>query len=171
MTDQPIRVNFSDEEASSEARDFTPLPSGKYNVFITDGETKESKSEKNRGKPFWALEFTVSDGPYESRKLWTNVMLFEGALYSLVQLLKATGREDALQSGEIPPLDFFIGQQVTLNVRKERNKYMEDKAREQGEDPVEPRWRSEVKGIKKFGDTPVSTGAPATQGKSSSLLP
>ena len=58
-----LKVNFSDAEVSSEARSFEALPTGEYYCRITDNVIKESQSEKNRGKPYWALEFTVQDGP------------------------------------------------------------------------------------------------------------
>src|SRR3982751_6020655 len=102
MADQTLKLNFSAEEASSEARSFEPLPSGKYHVKITDIETKEcGPNSKNPGKNYWHIEHVVQDGPYENSKLWTNAMLFEGALYTLAQLLKATGFEDALSTGKV----------------------------------------------------------------------
>lgn len=155
-----LKVNFSGEEASSEARDFEPLPSGKYGVRITDVELREcGPNSKNAGKPYWNIEFTVQEGNHENRRLWSNCMLFEGALYTLAQLLKATGNEQALESGEVPEPDVFIGSPVTVNVRKERDNYREER---DGSD--EPLWKNEVKGIK----------APAGDGASkegSTLLP
>ena len=139
-----LRVNFSDEEASSEAFSFEPMPSGKYHVAITEWEMRTSKSEKHNGKPYWALTLTVQNGPYENRKLWTNCMLFEGALYTLSQLLKATGHEDAIKTGEIPDEDTFISAPVTLNVRKMRDTYREE---QNGDGEV--LWKNEVKGILK----------------------
>src|SRR5215203_3323478 len=102
MAKDDLRVNFSTEEAESKAFDFDPIPSGKYHVKVTEITDKESTSEKNFGKPYWNVELTIQDGKYADRKLWANVMLFDGALYSLAQLLKATGHEDAMKSGKIP---------------------------------------------------------------------
>jgi hypothetical protein len=165
-----IHVNFTDQEASSEARDFDPLPTGKYNVYITDIELKESTSEKNFGKPYWAMEFTVADGPYVDRKLWTNCMLFDGALYTLSQLLKATGHEDAIKTGKIPDAETFIGQQVVVSAKKEINKYAMNKERESGIENPEVQYRTEVKGIKPFGSS-TAPSATASTGKKNSLLP
>lgn len=139
-----LRVNFSEEEASSEARDFEPLPGGKYLVRITDYEVRRSTSEKNYGKPYWALTLTVqNEGKYNGRKVWSNVMLFDGALYSLAQLLKAIGREDALKSGKIPSGDELVGKEVTINLAKQRDTYKEQQYAD-----GENYFKNEVKGFK-----------------------
>jgi hypothetical protein len=162
-----IRVNFSEEEASSEARDFDPIPSGKYHCAVTGIETRFCGPEsKNPGKPFWAVEMTVQNGPYENRKLWGNVMLFEGALYSLSQLLKATGFEQALETGEIPAPDEIQGEELVVNVQKQRDKYREDRG---DAAPGERLFKNEVKGYK-----PLSAGTGSSGGSSDdseSMLP
>jgi hypothetical protein len=156
-----LRVNFSEEEASSEARDFDPLPSGKYLVAITGIEDRACGPEsKNPGKPYWALEFTVQEGDFENRKLWTNAMLFEGALYTTSQLLKATGHADAIKTGNIPSKSELLTQQVVVNVVRTRDKW-----REQQEDSKVNLFKNEVKGIRSASDGVGSS----SQGES--LLP
>lgn len=150
-----LHVNFSADEASSEAKSFDPLPSGNYHVRITEITTKEcGPNSKNVGKEYWSVEFTVQDGEYADRKVWTNVMLFEGALYSLVQLLKATGHADAVTSGAVPDVEIFISAELTVAVKKQRNTYMED----QNGDGL-PVWSSEVKSMKAFDGAASSTAS------------
>lgn len=153
-----LRVNFTDDEASSEAPDFSPIPSGKYLVAITEVEVAYSQSEKHNGKPYWKVTMVIQEGPYENRRLWANVMLFEGALYSLAQLLKATGHEDALKSGKIPSGDSFVGEQVIVSVVKTLDKYRMDQ-----NDDGEKVFKNEVKGFKPAADFAAAG--------SSSLLP
>ena len=156
-----IKVNFSNEEASSESFDFEPLPSGNYPVILTDGEIRESTSEKNKGKPYWHLEFTVIEGhPNEGRKFWGNVMLFEGALYSLAQLAKAIGMEDQIiKKGKVPSIDDIVGKELVLRIQKKRNTYLEE--RDGSDTPI---WTNEVKGY-------ASAGTKGAASKSSSVLP
>ena len=154
-----LKVNFSDQEASSEARSFDPLPTGAYYCRITDVEDRECGPEsKNPGKPYWSIEFTIQDGPHEGRKVWTNCMLFNGALYTLAQLLKATGNEKALQTGNIPDGESFVSKEVLINVKKQRDTYAE-----QRDGDGEVQWKNEVKGIKAYdGASPagkVKSGA------------
>ena len=85
-----IRVNMSAKEGKSKTLE--PLPSGRYLVAVTDCDLDEcGPSSDNAGKPMFKLEVTVQDGDYEGRKAWTNVMLFEKALYSISQMIKAQG--------------------------------------------------------------------------------
>lgn len=113
-----LHVNFTDQEASSEARDFTPIPSGWYHVALTDGSIEECGPEsKNAGKPYWKVELTVQDGPYENRKVFSNVMLFDGALYSLSQLLKACGYDVESGTLEVPTIDELIGKTFEIRVK------------------------------------------------------
>lgn len=170
MAPLDLRVNFSDEEAASEGRSFEPIPSGQYYCRLTDLELKECGPEsKNAGKNYWAAEFTVQDGEYEGRKLWTNVMLFDGALYTLAQLLKATGYADALKTGVIPDADDLISKECIVIVKKMRDAY-----REQRDGDGEPQWKNEVKGIKAFDGTSPSPKKGATASVAAgpgSLLP
>ena len=159
-----LKVNFSEQESSSEALSFDPVPTGKYYARVTDITEKECGPEsKNPGKPYWAVEFTVQDGEFERRKLWANIMLFEGALYSLVQLLKATGKTEALTSGIVPDADDFISAEVMLNVRKLRDAYAEAR-----DGDGEAQWKNEVKGILPYAN---AAGIPAKKGGKGSLLP
>src|SRR4051794_27567435 len=84
-----LRVDFSSEELSSEARTFDPVPTAKYPVTITEYEVRKSKGEskpENKGKPYWNLRLRVNEGKHEGRLFFANVMLFKGAMYSYVQL-------------------------------------------------------------------------------------
>jgi hypothetical protein len=115
-----LNLNFSNEEASSEARSFEALPAGKYAVKITGIDLRRCKpGTKNAGKPYWAVEFTVQDGPYENRKVWSNVMLFDGALYSISQLLKATGLGNpSAGQFKLPSQEAFISKDVVVYVSR-----------------------------------------------------
>ena len=152
-----LQVNFSAEEASSEAREYDAIPSGSYHVRLTDITTKEcGPNSKNPGKEYWALEFTVQDGDHVDRKVWANAMLFEGALYTLAQLLKATGHEDALKTGMIPDPDVLISSELTVVVKRARNAYKEA----QNDDGL-PVWSNEVTGIKAYDGTASATASAA----------
>lgn len=163
-----LRVDFSEEELSSEAREFTPIPSGKYVCTITDWELKRSNSEKNKGKPYWALTLRINDDneKYAGRKLFANVMLFAGALYSYVQLAKALGGdfETSLKSGQIPHGDQLVGKEVTAVVVKKVDKYKIDQG-EWTEGEPKP-MKNEVSGF-----APISAGSLSSSSGKNSLMP
>lgn len=111
-----IRVNFSDKEAGAENQDMEPLPSGKYPCAITDVTLEEcGPDSKNPGKPYYKIEFTVQEGKYENRKCWTNAMLFDGALYTIVKLMKALGFNVAKGEMEVPSAEELQGKKVVVS--------------------------------------------------------
>jgi Protein of unknown function (DUF669) len=151
----PLKVNFSKNEANSTAREVPP--SGEYTVAITDGEIKSVQPGKtNSGKPFWQLKYVIQDGAYAGTSLMSSIMLFDGALYSFAQLMRALGYE--INEGDFvaPTLDEIIGKQ--LNVKGYKMPPKTDGERELPE-------RFEIKGYKaaKAGAGKTSTN--------SSLLP
>ena len=155
-----LRLNFTDEEASSEARVIEVLPTGKYVVNLVDVEVRFVKEGKNANKPYWHIDHVVQGGPYDGRHLWTNVMLFEGALYSLAQLLKATGCADALQSGRIPDAGFFEGKTVQVQVQRKKDDWAM-----KGAAPGDPTvYKNEIRGYASVVSDDSSTGG-------NSLLP
>lgn len=162
-----LHVNFSEKEAASEARDYTPLPTGKYHCSVTDIEIARSTSKKNAGKPYYKMELTVQDGPYVSRKLWANVMLFEGALYTIAQIIKAMDRP---MNGKVPTPNELMGYDFVVSVAKVIDTWKINKQKEEGTfDPNEPKpYKNEVKGFIRY--TKVDGGT-NTVSSADSLLP
>jgi len=129
--DFDFRVNMTEEEAASEGRDLTPLPSGKYLLAITGVKVKtvtnppKPGKPDNRGKYYFAMEFTIQDGDHEGRKTWSNVMLFDGALYTAVQMLKALGTNfngtnfqvEGYGKNVIPKGDWWMGKEMVAYVK------------------------------------------------------
>jgi len=112
--DGGLYVNFSEEEAASESRDIEPLPTGKYLMTITDVNLREcGLASKNPGKPYYAIEFTVvadkKGGQFVNRKCWTNAMLFNPALYTISNMMKALGLPVSSGRMRVPSPDFLIG--------------------------------------------------------------
>jgi hypothetical protein len=148
-----LRVNLSSKEAESTSIDV--LPSGKYVCNIVEGSVEEVKpGKKNVGKPYWKLRFVIQDGKYAGRSIYSTVMLFDGALYSLSQLLKSLGYDVNPGSLVVPDVDEIIGKSVM--VRGQKKPATTDP--ESGRDIPE---RFEVKGyqmsssVEKTGDSSI----------------
>jgi hypothetical protein len=157
-----LKVNFSSEEASSEAR--KPIPRGYYHVKITDIDLRESQSEKNNGKPYWGIEFTVQDGEYADKKVWTNCMLFEGALYTFSQLMKALGYDVRSGEFEVPDPEDLISRDVVVRVTIRPERTVGDKNYDES---------NEVKSIAPWveGTKLSSVAGGGAKKKAGSLLP
>jgi hypothetical protein len=168
-----LKVNFSDQEVTSEARTFEPLPSGEYYVRITEVLDKECGPEsKNPGKPYYNVECTVQDGPHEGRKLFTNAMLFDGALYTISQMCKATGFGDRVDPksktfGDIPDGEEFVSKEAIVVVKKQRDTWAEER-----DGDGQPQYKNEIKGFKPYqGESPSAAGHKQTKAGAGSLLP
>lgn len=64
--------NAFDSNQHEDMNDFTPVPIGEYKVHITNSELKDTKA--GTGK-FVKFEFTILDGEYQGRKIWTQLNL------------------------------------------------------------------------------------------------
>jgi|SRR5689334_9101919 len=146
-----LRVNFSEKEAQSEARDFDPLPSGKYHVSITEVTVERSQSKKNPGKPYYAFQVTVQEGKYENRKLYGNCMLWAGAGYTLVQIMKAMGKP---LNGNVPTPDELEGYHFVVSVANIVDTYKVEKDGWTPSDGPKPR-KNEIKSWFKYDSRDV----------------
>jgi hypothetical protein len=160
-----IKVNVSEQENKS--GDYTPLPSGTYNCVITDVESKDSQSENNFGKPMLYFYFTIQDGAFADRVMGVNACCWDGALYTIIGILKAIGEYDNLNSGnglDIPTEpEFYLGRgiKVRRGVNQKRKKENPDD---------EPSGWIEVRGFASADGDGSSSSAESGRA-SSSLLP
>lgn len=156
MSDGGIRVNMTSQEAASESRDIELVPKGKYLVAVTNVDVKEVTSEPkpgkqdNRGKPYYAITFTIQGTDYDGRQLWTNAMCFSGALYTIVNMLKAldipfSGTDDnptfqvpGYEANVIPEPGWWLGQQMVVGVVHKRGAIKDKETQERYNDKAEP---------------------------------
>jgi hypothetical protein len=164
-----IKVVLSNEEASSEVRE--PVPLGWYKATISDVELKEVKNapqpgkKDNRGKPFYSIEMTINEpDAFEGRKVFTNAMLFEGALYTISQIMKAMGLSVEPGEMEVPDIEELLGQEFMIKVKITGARKVGDKEYEA---------RNDISGFKAVGeqDVKVAASGSATSKGGSSLLP
>ncbi len=89
--------------------DFEHVPASRYTAEITDSDMRDNS--KGTGEYLW-LEFTILDGPYAGRKLWTQLNLVnpstqavEIAQRELSAICHATGKlrvQDSIELHNIP---------------------------------------------------------------------
>ena len=87
------------------SEDFSPLPAGSYDVIITNVEVKKTKAGTGQ---YLALEFTVSGGQLQGRKVWSNLNLInpsqkavEIAQRDLSAICQAVGKPRVQHEGEL----------------------------------------------------------------------
>ena len=164
-----FKVDFTqDDVQQSGARDFEPIPTGIYEADITGIELVEVQNGANKGKPMFKVEATLSDEPYNNRKQWFNVMLFNlpSGNWFLAQFLKATGNGYALETGEIPSAEDFDGKHVSLSVKRVKDDYKNKKDPK----PDGSTWfKNQVNGFKFDEEGATTTAKPRS--KKVSILP
>ena len=175
-----IRVNMTADEAKSEFP--PPIPEGNYHVAITDCDLAEVRGGDNKGKPMFKMECTVQNGPYEDRKVRTNVMLFEGksgTLAKLAQLLKAVGvavvpdgslgkfQVDGYEPNEVPDPEWWIGREMIARVKITKTRTVKDPTTGE-ETTYDPRNDVQTYLPLSVGVSTPTTSAPASK---PSLLP
>jgi hypothetical protein len=162
-----FRVNMSDKEASSVDRE--PLPPGKYHLKITDMSIERTSTEaKHPNEPYINFEFTVQDGKFSGRKMWANAMCFDGALYTISQILKSLGREINPKGGHVTipnAREVYIGKDLWGRQGPNKKNLQDD-----GTGKMVPRL--ELQGFSKYEGGTSADGAPQHAGVASgNVLP
>lgn len=137
-----LRVNMSKQEADAASfEDFVP---GKYVVSIFKVEVQRSKSEKNFGKPMYNITYKVQVGKYTGAQIFGDyICLWDGALYSYSQLVKALGVSVTTGSNRVLKPQELQGKILTVRLGLGKKQTVIDKVT--GEEKVyEPRMQ--VKG-------------------------
>ena len=110
--DEGYEVDFS------EAGDFDIVPPGLYVVKITAAERKISSNDN----PMIKWEFTITEGDFSGRKVWTNTMLMPTSLWVLKKMLRALNVGSSKLSGKFKiNHNDYIGQElgITISNREE----------------------------------------------------
>ncbi len=164
----PIKINVSSKAAEKPKpqRSFEDLPKGWFKVRITDVALEEVKKEfrddgsknPNFEKPMYAFEFTVTDDTeinpvdekgnpqFEDRKDWTRACLWDGAEFTIVNIMRALGKEIEPGDLDVPDItdendpdggiDFFMGKELRI-LRGTRKKERESARRNKTEPRIE----------------------------------
>lgn len=109
-------INFKKLKNKSNDDDFSPIPEGRYDLAVDQGELKESKN----GYPY--IEFTlkvVDDEDNKNRKIWHIFSLKEKAQVFLLRFLQAAGSSIIESDEEVEPKDIIkdaIGRRVNAYV-------------------------------------------------------
>lgn len=108
--------------ANVQEMSFEAIPKGIYSAILDDLKYEISK---NAGKPMWNARFTITDGTYTNRKLFTYMSFSEAALPGTKRQIKQFAPE--LLSGPFNPKKIadegtLIGKAVRLKLEIEMYK-------------------------------------------------
>ena len=97
------KVNKAQAKAIDGAESgFEPIEDGVYHVRLREVEAVTAKS----GNPMWKVEFEIVEDPYVNRRLWTNLVQVEAAMFKTNEFFTAFGTS----ATETPDTDDLCGQ-------------------------------------------------------------
>lgn len=104
-----ITLDYNLEDVSNE---FEPLPSGQYLAKLATGDDF-LLGESQSGKPMIKVAWTVTEGEYEGRKIFDNVVISVG--WKVKQYCEAAG----IESGAALDTEDFIGLEALVQVTQQ----------------------------------------------------
>ena len=140
----PGAVNWGDLMGQAQNMSFDPLPDSKYNVEIVEA----TNTTTAKGKTMFKVTFTVLDGDFANRKLWTNLTISPespaalGIFFSQMAALGLTKEYFAAGPAPEAVAADLVGKRATVST----------KTRE-----YDGTIRNEVKSITKMAGLPLNT--------------
>jgi hypothetical protein len=135
-----ISLNFTAEDLSSTSTgDYGVVPAGSYNATIFDVKQETVKSGPNEGKPRFNIQFRISDGPSENRRVFGYVALYKAGDYWKTQaFFKALGYD--LTAGEfvVPSPQELSGKPIGVRVKVGKDQDGNDRNEVSGFDAATP---------------------------------
>jgi hypothetical protein len=112
-----VKINLKDVGGN----DYEALPADSYEAKVTAGLMRETSGNGKlpAGTPMINWEFVITEPQkYAGRKIWTNTVIHENTMFTLKQLLQATGNFDDDQlAGELEfDIEDVVGSDVILVV-------------------------------------------------------
>ena len=115
MSNLTINISANDLQ---EQTSYEPLPQGTYNAVIFNAEVVQVKNGENAGKPQFSIQFKVTDGQYENRRVFTYIPLYTGkAFWKTQAFFTALGYD--LKDGQftVPTPNEISGKAIAIKVK------------------------------------------------------
>lgn len=152
-----IKITGITEDAlttsQSSGAPLSAIPAGSYNATIFDVKQEQVRSGPNEGKPRLNIQFRISSGQYENRRVFAYIALYvAGDFWKTQSFFKALGYDMKSGDFEVPETNDLLGKAIGVRVKVGKDQNGED--------------RNEVAGFDKatadslldsLGATPVSS--------------
>lgn len=94
-----------------------PMPVGTYTATVFDIKAEEVKSGANAGKPRWNVQFRISDGSYENRRVFSYIPMYvAGDFWKFESFFSALGYE-VKGKFSVPEINDVLGKSLSLRVK------------------------------------------------------
>ena len=114
--------------SSSSGAPLGAIPAGSYNATIFDVKQEEVRSGPNEGKPRLNVQFRISGGQYENRRVFAYIALYvAGDFWKTQSFFKALGYDMKSGDFEVPEGTELMGKAVGVRVKVGKDQNGEDR--------------------------------------------
>jgi hypothetical protein len=128
-----IKISGITEDALAKASSGTgaslgAIPAGSYNATVFDAKLEEVRSGPNEGKPRLNVQFRISDGQYENRRVFAYIALYvAGDFWKTQSFFKALGYDMKSGDFEVPEVTELLGKAIGVRVKVGKDQNGEDR--------------------------------------------
>lgn len=112
-------LKFTEEVLESKGSgSLEPIPAGSYNATVFDVKEEQVRSGPNEGKPRFNVQFRISEGQYENRRVFSYVPLYTGNdAWKAAAFFKSLGYDIKAGSFKVPETVDLLGKPIGVRVK------------------------------------------------------
>jgi hypothetical protein len=111
-------ISFSEDSLASKGGSLEPIPAGSYNATVFDIKEEEVRSGPNEGKPRFNVQFRISEGQYENRRVFSYVPLYAGNdAWKAAAFFKSLGYDVKAGNFKVPATADILGKDIGVRVK------------------------------------------------------
>lgn len=126
-----IKITGITESSLSSGNSSAPLsaiPAGSYNATVFEVKQEEVRSGPNEGKPRFNVQFRISDGQYENRRVFSYIPLYvAGDFWKTQSFFSALGYDMKSGDFEVPEVNDLQGKAIGVRVKVGKDQNGEDR--------------------------------------------
>lgn len=111
-------MKFTEESLESKSGSMEPLPAGSYNATVFNIVEEEVRSGANEGKPRFNVQFRISEGKYENRRVFSYVPLYVAKdAWKAATFFRAIGFDVKADTFKVPETADILGRAIGVRVK------------------------------------------------------
>ena len=126
-----IKITGITESSLASANSTGPMsaiPAGSYNATVFEVKQEEVRSGPNEGKPRFNVQFRISGGQYENRRVFSYIPLYvAGDFWKTQSFFSSLGYDMKSGDFEVPEVNELQGKAIGVRVKVGKDQNGEDR--------------------------------------------
>jgi hypothetical protein len=111
-------INFKADALESKSGSMEPVPAGSYNATLFDIKEETVRSGPNEGKPRLNVQFRISEGQHENRRVFSYVPLYAANdAWKAASFFKSLGYDVKAGNFKVPSIEDMLGKPIGVRVK------------------------------------------------------